>query len=128
MYCINCGEQIPENADFCPNCGKVLKKEQKKVQLNKKNINIILNCIGIILGITLIILSVTSSFPGEVVVDKMYGGDAYTGMQNAMAAAANNLYNIAQSTQATITAFGTVSGLLIIVHYLKALVACTNKN
>lgn len=21
MYCMNCGRQIPENADFCPYCG-----------------------------------------------------------------------------------------------------------
>lgn len=27
MYCKFCGQDIPENADFCPECGKKLKKE-----------------------------------------------------------------------------------------------------
>nr|WP_316621122.1 DUF4352 domain-containing protein [uncultured Ruminococcus sp.] len=32
MYCTNCGQQQPDNAKFCNNCGKVLQAQQPPVQ------------------------------------------------------------------------------------------------
>lgn len=127
MYCIACGEKLEENAKSCKKCGKVVTKE-KKFTLSKKNINIILNCIGIFLGGVMIIISLSSSFSGNTVIDKMYGGDAYTGMQNAMADAANNIDSVADGLEFTVRGFGTVSGLLVIIHYIKALLLCLEKN
>jgi uncharacterized membrane protein YvbJ len=35
MYCYNCGEENPDEAKFCKNCGTLLKKEEtvKKVEV-----------------------------------------------------------------------------------------------
>ena len=35
MFCYNCGEENPDEAKFCKNCGAVLKKEEtvKKVEI-----------------------------------------------------------------------------------------------
>ncbi|MBQ6099621.1 MAG: zinc ribbon domain-containing protein [Methanobrevibacter sp.] len=33
MYCYECGENNPDNAKFCRNCGAPLKEEPKKVEV-----------------------------------------------------------------------------------------------
>ena len=33
MYCSKCGEENPENAVFCRNCGEKLKEEVKKAEV-----------------------------------------------------------------------------------------------
>ena len=33
MYCGKCGKQVPENANFCPNCGNKIEKVQGNVAL-----------------------------------------------------------------------------------------------
>ncbi|XRF77950.1 zinc-ribbon domain-containing protein, partial [Pediococcus acidilactici] len=30
-FCLNCGEELPEKAHFCPNCGLKSKQHQVKV-------------------------------------------------------------------------------------------------
>ena len=33
MYCDNCGEKLPDDTKFCPNCGNWVKKQHKSVYL-----------------------------------------------------------------------------------------------
>lgn len=37
MHCSNCGEQNPENAIFCRNCGTRLKEDVKKAEVIDRN-------------------------------------------------------------------------------------------
>ena len=36
MKCLGCGQEMPDDAIFCTNCGSQLKSEDTKKQLNKK--------------------------------------------------------------------------------------------
>ena len=39
MFCKFCGQSIPDTAEFCPECGKKLKKEESKAQEKRQPIN-----------------------------------------------------------------------------------------
>ncbi len=40
-YCHECGEKLGKDDEFCPNCGKSVKEESKKMKINKKHILLI---------------------------------------------------------------------------------------
>lgn len=96
--------------------------EPKKKKLSFR---IIICILGIILGIATIVIGIaTDKFNyrywgyGEV---ETYGGDAYTGIQNATAKTVTNVYNLYQTVQAFSKSFLIVWGILIILHYALAL-------
>ena len=63
MYCSKCGTQLPEDSDFCTNCGSKILKETTETQLQpqvnttrkKKIVAIIVVCLVAVLGVGLLI-------------------------------------------------------------------------
>lgn len=52
---------------------------------------------------------------GEFIMDNIYGGDAFTGMQNASATAARNLLSMSRIIQFGLSSLLIVGGALIVV-------------
>jgi hypothetical protein len=52
---------------------------------------------------------------GEFIMDHMYGGDAFTGMQNASATAARNLLSMSKIIQFGLSSLLIVGGAMIVV-------------
>jgi len=93
----------------------------------KKNLNfkIIVSLIGIIVGIVSLGIGILEDdfnyhYNGTV-GRKSYGGDAYTGIQQACAQAATNAYHIYEVFQVFSKIFFIILGLLIILHYTEKL-------
>ena len=53
-FCTNCGKELKEGADICLNCGKIVNKEEEKVEPKKVNPNakskVAAGILGIFLG------------------------------------------------------------------------------
>lgn len=136
-FCANCGGELQDGVAFCAKCGAAIQTEQN-VQNNCNNphtsssanvnnaakldnaINVInekskggilFNVIGLLSGILSAILGfvVFGLDTGSWENPSSYGGDAYTGIQNAAAQTANNVQDLTE-----IIKFG-VASLLIIV-------------
>ncbi len=94
-----------------------------KFKISKDNIIPIL---GIILGIVIIVIAITNdtfSFGYNGTTGKeSYGGDAYTGIQNACALTANNTYHTYELLQEGFQILFIIIGILIILHYLEKLI------
>lgn len=92
-----------------------------------KAFKIIIAVIGILFGIFIIFLSMSrtienvDSNPCEYVKDAKYGGDAYTGIQNAAAATANNVGDVCWIILRYSKTFMIILGVLIILHYVEKL-------
>lgn len=83
----------------------------------------VVSILGLVMGVITIILAFTAfdMNTGYYEVSETYGGDAYTGIQNAAATTANNVQDLAE-----IMAFGfgsvlLVSGVAMILGSLKGL-------
>jgi uncharacterized repeat protein (TIGR02543 family) len=60
-YCPNCGTEVSEGTQFCPECGRRLTTEQKVKRMSKKKLaGIIVGCIIGIIIITAIIAGITT--------------------------------------------------------------------
>jgi len=89
------------------------------------NFNTIVSIIGIIIGIVSIGIGIMADdfnyhYNGTV-GRKSYGGDAYTGIQQACAQAATNSYHIYEVFQVFSKIFFIIVGLLIVLHYAEKL-------
>jgi len=82
-YCKECGTEILETDETCKKCGCSLKKANKK--------NTFLGIIYILLGLVSIIWGLQLNYYGDYSKEEKYGGDAYTGIQNASSTTANNV-------------------------------------
>lgn len=94
-------------------------KEKMRNIKKKINFKIIICIAGIILGIATIIVA-TNEFSytwGRTVGYKTYGGEAYTGMQNAAAQTATNVYWTFDAIRIFSKSFLIILGVLIILHY-----------
>lgn len=76
----------------------------------------------IIIGILAIALSIVSfrMDAGYVILYEQYGGDAYTGMQNASARTANNVVYLCEVVRFGFGSILLVSGLTLIVSGISA--------
>ena len=83
------------------------------------------NALGIFSGIISIILGIVSFCldNGYGVYSKSYGGDAYTGIQNAAAATANNVQSLCDVVKFGFGALLIVIGLAIIAFFLSKLLS-----
>ncbi|WP_034451153.1 hypothetical protein [Butyrivibrio sp. AE2032] len=81
------------------------------------------NIAGIISGIISIVFSfvIKSMSAGSYERSQTYGGDAYTGIQNASAQAANNVKDLTLLVQSGIFAFLLVFGIALICFFLSRL-------
>lgn len=82
--------------------------------------------LGIILGIVVIIIGLTAfnDTYTDTVSKESYGGDAYTGIQQACAQTATNTYYIYEIIQTSSKIFFVALGIFIILHFLTVL--CEN--
>ena len=93
--------------------------------IKKLNLKVIIPVIGIIIGIVTVFMGLTThdfnySYYGYV-SRETYGGDAYTGIQNACAQVTTNTYNIYGLIQTFSKIFFVIFGLLTILHYAEKL-------
>lgn len=81
---------------------------------------------GIITGIIIIIIGLTNFNANycSYVSKETYGGDAYTGIQQAAAQAANNAYYINRNLVLFCRIAFIITGVLVILHYLCILSEC----
>ncbi|HOB25789.1 MAG TPA: hypothetical protein PLB45_00230 [Bacilli bacterium] len=88
-----------------------------------------LNIFGLFLGIVVLLFGLIGSFnvPTVIVNATTYGGDAYTGIQNASASTANNITYISRDAYAFVRFVVIISGFLIINHYCKCIALDKNK-
>jgi hypothetical protein len=130
IKCPECGNQIPTNAKACQNCGwpvpasmlaggKVNTSEDGKI-----------NILGIISGIVSIIggIVVFTMDGGSHSSSYTYGGDAYTGIQNASADAANNICDLINITRTGFALVLIVLGLALIAYFAKSKVSVQTHN
>ena len=102
--------------------------EQEKKKLNFK---IIICIVGIILGVVTMLIGVMSdefnySYYGYG-EKETYGGDAYTGMQNAAAQTATNVYRLYQTVQVFSKSLLIILGVFIVLHYALMLYETVKK-
>lgn len=145
--CSKCGTELQEGQAFCTECGcpagesdvdtsafmpaENLNYEKTK-ETSKKCSNvgsIIISVIGIISGFLSILLGfiVMGYSDGYYESAATYGGDAYTGIQNAAAQTANNVKDLASTVKFGIFSLLLVLGVAIICFFALKLFGYTKK-
>lgn len=147
-YCQKCGAMIPDGMDKCPQCGTELPvmsevtTETESTSASPANVPVMIPATSptvstaskaasdkviTILGLAAGILSIIFSFimlgldAGYSHTDSAYGGDAYTGIQNAAASTARNIVSLATIVKFGLFAILFVGGLLTVLHFVKKL-------
>lgn len=93
------------------------------IEMSKSKGKIFVSILGIILGIVVIIIGLTAfndTYKGTVSKEE-YGGDAYTGIQQACAQTATNTYHIYEIIQTFSKIFFVILGIFVILHFLTVL-------
>ena len=87
--------------------------------MSKKKLKKIIYGIGALAGVLAVILAFVcfGKYEGYTESSKSYGGDAYTGIQNASAQAANNTYHLAEITKFAGGSILLVIGLISIAGF-----------
>lgn len=95
------------------------KKEGDAIQKVGTKLNAIAACGGIISGILSFIFGIImfAKKTGYMEFDKEYGGDAYTGIQNAAAQTASNVKNLAEATKNGFAFLLIAIGLIAIFYF-----------
>ena len=76
MYCQNCGSQIDEKVDFCPQCGAKA-HQNKRLSLDKKKILLIALIIVVIVVVIILLVRIFSDDSTSNEEYKNYGTDSY---------------------------------------------------
>lgn len=146
MFCTKCGTQINDNAAICPNCGcptgaqptdqyqpQPVQQYQQPAQPPKKKVDIlkllpiISNAIGVVSGILSVIFGIYvkngnyGTYP-YYIAGESYGGDAYTGIQNAAADTGNNVKAVYQLIQNSAMFLLITIGLIAISAFFSKLI------
>lgn len=143
-FCDKCGQQINEGESFCSKCGNPIAQSgtiskpepsqnetsygfQPAIEKPKKSgmAKIICNVLGVISGIVSIIFGfiVYNGKNGLYIEQKSYGGDAYTGIQNAMAEVGSNINYLNQNIQEGLGYVLIAIGLIAIFYFIGKIVA-----
>lgn len=99
------------------------KKERDAIQKVGTKLNAIAAWGGIISGILSFIFGIVMFVQktGYMEYDKQYGGDAYTGIQNAAAQTASNVKNLAEATKNGFAFLLIAIGLIAICYFAMKL-------
>ena len=146
MFCRKCGNEIVMEEKFCPFCGTEVetveepvtmnenvyenRAEQNNVEMISKNANNVLGIIASTGGMAAGVLSIIFGFvlrsasTGLYEVSTEYGGEAYTGIQNAAAQTANNVIDLAQVVRDGISCLLIAVGLIVIFGFMFKLYKC----
>ena len=81
--------------------------------------NLVLNILAILITFIFGICLMTTEFYGEYEANTSYGGDAYTGIQNAAAATANNVDDLGNFQSDVVHIAGCLGGMLLTIHFIK---------
>lgn len=140
MFCTKCGKEVENNANVCPNCGCPIESqtqtppappavvptatEPKQPKQGKKDFflfRLIANAVGALSGVLSIIFGIViNNFPNGSYADlETYGGDAYTGMQNASAMAANNVLRLSYNLNHIVCYFMICFGLALLAFFVS---------
>ena len=146
--CNKCFTELAEDLAFCPNCGNPLVTEQPPVSAPApenqgfmvapqpapatapKNIpDFILSIAGLFSGLLSIILGLVACgfSDGGYEMSNTYGGDAYTGIQNAAAQTANNVETLAGIVKFGVASLLIVLGIAISAYFGFKFFACIKK-
>lgn len=92
--------------------------------------NLVFDIIGAFSGLLSIIFSFIIFFMsnGYFELSERYGGDAYTGIQNAAAQTANNVQDLCELVQMGFGGILLIAGLLLTCHYIKAIITTLSEN
>lgn len=135
LKCSNCGAAFAPGQAFCATCGNKLEEkpasthqacpqqnaipEFTPVQPATNIGKLFLSIIGFIGGIISIIFGfiVSDMNTGYWEASKTYGGDAYTGIQNAAAQTANNIQDLAEILKMGMSYTLIVFGIAMIAYF-----------
>lgn len=113
----------PVQTTQAPNSAVYYPPVKRKKQLNPALIlSIITNVFEVITGFVSIIAGVITGFksnPSAIVLPETYGGDAYTGIQNAAASTANNLYDLVNIMQNCFATLLIIIGFITIFYFIS---------
>ncbi len=130
--CANCGASYKEGAAFCGGCGSpvgqtavlecanavteepVMVENGTKVKAAK-----VFSLLGIACGVLSVLLGISAWDMGVGAWEytQTYGGDAYTGIQNAAAQTANNVQELTELIRFGTGALLFVLGVAMICHF-----------
>ena len=82
-------------------------------------VKLITNVLSILITFIFGICLITTEFSGEYESNSSYGGDAYTGIQNAAATTANNVDDLGEYLDDTVHFVGCFGGMLLTLHFVK---------
>ena len=82
-------------------------------------VKLIANVLSIIITFILGICLMTTTYYGEYESSTSYGGDAYTGIQNAAATTANNVDDLGNYLNDISLFVGSMGGMLLTLHFVK---------
>lgn len=148
--CAVCGAEIPAYASFCIKCGaprgendsgpsvsavKDAESDRKPnsppgSKRSKKEIVSLIVCLfGLCCGIASVVLGIICfTMDGGVTWSlAFYGGDAYTGIQNAAAMTASNIYSLISVVKFGLGSILLVAGLAIVCYYVAKILVLTKK-
>ena len=109
IKCKECGKEIIDTLNKCSNCGYPLKN-------NMKNKRLITGISFIVLGIISVIWGLSLTYTGISSLSETYGGDAYTGIQNASSRTANNINELGNTLCVGLKGILIVMGGAIIIY------------
>lgn len=103
----------------------------KEVSSKFSNVgNVMASILGICSGVLSIILGIvaTGYSDGYHEAESSYGGDAYTGIQNAAAQTANNVDDLAEIVKFGVSSLLIVVGIAILCFFVLKLFSYTKKD
>ncbi|MGN0569656.1 MAG: hypothetical protein ACI4N4_04035 [Candidatus Fimenecus sp.] len=150
-FCEKCGKELMDDAVMCPACGYTVEAQKPQpaaytpapmpnttVQNQSKQgmkdlflFRLIANAVGAISGVLSIIFGIVIvNLPcGILGENEAYGGDAYTGIQNASILTANNVFELTDDIKHIACYFMICFGFALIAIFISGIFKiCADRN